>query len=778
MRPAGSRRSRDLHRRSQVTDTATRPGLGLPVVVLAVVGALAAALAGCHPTGWAPADVVLTMGLAAGVIVAASRARPWTWAVLVAPGLVLTTGWLFVVSVVALVVVALALLVPPPRRWQGALAAGLGVQVLLRLPATHLMGASVTGATAGVVALAVMPVIGSAWRAAGARARRQVRRAVVGALVFTGLATVGLGVAALSGRTGVQRGLLHAERGLDAAESGDQDRAADELDQSSAGFAQARQQFAAPWTWPARVVPVLGHYAVAASLAAEAGHSVAASGAAAARQVPYDQLSPKDGQVDLELLRSAGPPVDSAATALEDAAARVDGLDTTWLVPPLVHRLAGLRDDLRKTIPEARGAADAVRLAPAMLGGTGTRHYLVLFGNPAEARPLGGYVGAYGELTASAGRLELTRSSRTADLHLPAGPALPADPAGFEERYSGFQPTSHLGNVTASPDFGEVAVESARLFGMALAVHFDGVLYVDPYGLEALLKLTGPITVEGMSEPLTEHTTAAFLVHDQYTIFAERAERFDFLTEAATATFRLLTNAKLPEPRQAFKALYPAVQSGRLRFVAFDPAENDLLGQAGLTGSFPEAGSGDLIGLGSTNESPNKTDAFVHRSLRYEATLDTTHGTVDAVVTARVSNDAPLNLSSYVLSNRDLMEGVVGGRPFGSNSSLVSFYTPLLLDGAQIDGKEVAMTSQDDVGTHVYRAFITVVAGGTVEVVLHLHGPIDLSQAYQLTVVHQANVNDDTFELVVHDSDASSPAVQAEAPIVETRVLTFPVRAR
>ena len=498
----------------------------------------------------------------------------------------------------------------------------------------------------------------------------------------------------------------------------------------------------------------------------------------AARLVPYDQLSPKDGKVDLDLLRSVGPPVDAAATELERAAEQVEGLDTTWLIPPLTHRMAGLRDDLRKTVPEARRAADAVALAPAMLGGTGTRHYLLLFANPAEARPLGGYVGAYGELVASAGKLELTRSGRTADLHLPDGPPPAPDAAGFEDRYSRLQPTSHLGNVSVSPDFGAVAVESARLYGLALATHFDGVLYVDPFGLAALLKLTGPITVDGLDEPLTEHNTATFLLQDQYTRFGDRADRFDFLTEASTATFRLLTNAKLPEPRRAFDALYPAVRSGRLRFVAFDPAEGDLLDQAGLSGSFPDAAGGDLISLRSSNASPNKTDAFVHRSMRYEATVNSTDGTIDALVTVRVTNAAPLDLPAYVLSNRDLSEGIAGGRPFGSNSSLVSFYSPLLLDRAQLDGSDVAVTSQDDAGSHVYTTMMTVDAGSTGELQLQLHGHIQLDGSYRLTVAHQPTVNDDEVTVVVHGPDGPDLAPQGAFSLTEDRVLSYALGTR
>ncbi len=651
------------------------------------------------------------------------------------------------------------------------------MQVLLRLPGASVAGHAVPLASALVAGLAMAPACWSAWGRSGPQTRRRAVRVVVGAAAFCLVAGVGLAVAAVTGRSGIEQGRIHAERGLSAAEFGDQDQAADELDQSAAGFDQARSRFSAPWTWPARLVPVLGHYATGAAMAADTGYDVAVAGARAARQVPYDELSPRDGHVDVALLRSVGPPVDAAASELERAAARMEALDTTWLVPPLTARLDSLRDDLRKTVPEARRAAEAVRLAPALVGGDGTRHYLILFANPAEARPLGGYVGAYGVLTAADGKLELTASGRSADLHLAPG-ALSPPTTGFEDRYSALQPASHLGNVSASADFGEVAAEASRLYGSALATAFDGVVYADPDGLAALLKLTGPIAVDGLDQPLTEHNVADFLLRDQYALFGDRADRFDFLTETSAATFKALTSAKLPEPRRAFGALAPAVESGHLRFVSFDAAENELLAQADATGSFPDAHGGDLLSVRSSNASPNKTDAFMHRSVDYDATVDPRSGEVDAVATVRLTNDAPLNLPSYVLSNRDLANGVAGARPFGSNSTSLSLTSPLLLDGGELDGVDLPTTSQTDHGLHVYTTVVTVPAGGTVELRFRLHGRLDAAGDYQLTLVHQATANDDDVNVTLRSAQDARPAQVDAFTLTEDRVLTYAAGSR
>ena len=69
-------------------DTASAALIG----VLAVAAAVGAVLADTAPTGWRPTDVVLPALLAAGVTIAASKARRWTWLVLAATAALFARG--------------------------------------------------------------------------------------------------------------------------------------------------------------------------------------------------------------------------------------------------------------------------------------------------------------------------------------------------------------------------------------------------------------------------------------------------------------------------------------------------------------------------------------------------------------------------------------------------------------------------------------------------------------------------------------------------------------
>jgi hypothetical protein len=748
------------------------------IVALASVGAAAAA---CHPAGWEPADLALAAGTAGLVTWASARAGNRARLVLPAVALVAGTGWVVLVALAALALVALAFFFESRRhglaRVLGATAGGLGCNALLRLPqftlAAHWRWASApTGTTALVTTCACAPVLYSAWKASDDVVRHRIRVGALCAGLFVAVAMVGFTAAALVGRRDMSQGIYSAQRGLAAAERGNPTGAASELRTSADAFARARRDFDAPWTWPARLVPVLGQYAHAASELARAGYTVAAPTSRAATQVPYDELTAAPGRIDLSLLRSIVGPVARADTALREASRIVDQLDTSWLPAPLTSRLERYRHHLDSNVPEADRALEAVRLTPDLLGASGPRHYLVLFGNPAESRMLGGYAGAYAELTADGGRLSLTRSGRTEDLPDATGAAAAAsNRLGWPLPL--YTPSQHLGNVTGSPDFPAAAQAATELFRGALGSHLDGVLYVDPTGLAALVGMVGGIRVPGLDQPLTELNLAQFLLRDQYTRFSVRSERFDFLSATAKETFHLLTTRSLPAPVKLFEQLDPAVSGDHLQLWFADPATRHLLDEVGVSGRRHRDPSADQFDLRTSNLSQNKTDAFLQRTVTYETGRDAATGGSAADVTIDLHNGAPPGLSHYVLSNQWLRRNERGAPPLGSDTMLVAVTTTLALDGASVDGVSRTWSShptssgdEPDGAMHRYVTTVTVPAGATVEIRLHLRGGRSTSHSHGITFVHQPLANAD--HIVVLESEGSHTRRVAQFTLAET----------
>jgi len=108
----------------------------------------------------------------------------------------------------------------------------------------------------------------------------------------------------------------------------------------------------------------------------------------------------------LERLSVVATYADGALPLLEDASRALENVDTN-AVPESdrdrVAMLAGLVDDGRLAVREFVGISEVLA---SMLGRDGLRRYLVIFQNPSELRPTGGFMGSYAELDVLHGEIQ------------------------------------------------------------------------------------------------------------------------------------------------------------------------------------------------------------------------------------------------------------------------------------------------------------------------------------------------------------------------------------
>src|SRR6185295_2469578 len=138
-------------------------------------------------------------------------------------------------------------------------------------------------------------------------------------------------------------------------------------------------------------------------------------------------------------------------------------------------------------------------------------------GTPSETRELGGFVGNYAEVTADHGKLSLTQSGRSLDLSDPSGEqGFTLRDGAYQEPFAPYRVSQFFGNVSASANFADVADVAMQLYPQVTGQQIDGVFYMDPYALAALLDLTGPITLKDGNVKLNAKNAAQELLVDQY----------------------------------------------------------------------------------------------------------------------------------------------------------------------------------------------------------------------------------------------------------------------
>ena len=440
-------------------------------------------------------------------------------------------------------------------------------------------------------------------------------------------------------------------------------------------------------TFPARQIPIVAPQLRTLESIATIGVHTIPTARSAATDIDPDRLRLVNGRLDLATLASYRPIFDRLATETRAVRAELARLPRTWLLPPLEHQLARFETTVARADDSAQTADEAVAAAPFILGGSGTRTYLVAFVTPAEARGSGGLMANYGVLTATDGRLHLGRVGRGPSLDR-AGtqPKHLTGPPDYLARYGKFEPAQTWENVTMSPDFPSVGDVMAQLYPQSGGVAIDGVIEVDPFAMARLISLSGPVNIPGVPVTVNANNAVSFLFRDQYTLITDPIERADLLGDLARAVFDKLTSGHSARPATIAQALSPAIATEDLALWFGNDRSQAFARRIGADAALPPV-DGDSFGVIVQNAGGNKIDYYLQRrsgTRRRSPPPDTsTPMRSSRCATTHRATGVPL----YVIGN-----GL--GKPVGTNTLYLSLYSPLALETANIDGRPIDLLSE------------------------------------------------------------------------------------
>ena len=280
-----------------------------------------------------------------------------------------------------------------------------------------------------------------------------------------------------------------------------------------------------------------------------------------------------------------------------------------------------------------------INLVQRALGMERPRTYLVLFLNNTELRPGGGFIGAYAIVKMDKTNPSIIKVEGTEILDNRAPQNFPSEPPEPLKKYLKVA-RWNFRDSNWSPDFrvaSEKALELYRKEKGVEAENIDAVVGFTPTVLEEVLKISGPIVLNGQ-----EYTSENFTKKLEYEVefgYAKQGLHFDDRKKALVD----LTHLMLERLRfdvfkhwSEYMGILPRMLAEKqVAFYSKYPEEQSIIEAKQWAGALTSTG-GDYLQWVDANLGALKTDAVIDRSLAYslkqsgesytaEATMRFTH---------------------------------------------------------------------------------------------------------------------------------------------------------
>lgn len=314
-------------------------------------------------------------------------------------------------------------------------------------------------------------------------------------------------------------------------------------------------------------------------------------------------------------------------------------------------QFASLKNKLPVVNASLKNFLDYSRIFLDILGYNGPRKYLFLFQNNQEMRATGGFIGSYGILDISSGRV---KKLFVDDIYNPDGQlkARVIPPAPIQKMSAVW--TMHDANWF--PDFPTSAEKVSWFYEKTGGPTVDGVIAITPELLEDLLKVTGPIE-------MPEYDTVVDA--DNFTEVAQQEVEVEYDKElnqpkkfVADLTPKILdkvfSERGLASMMQTLKAFNSALAEKHLLLYSRNFNIEKLISDQKWSGEIL-ATDKDFLSVVDTNINGYKTDGVIDETISHSSEIQADGSVVDTVSITRKHNGGNENYDWWNKVNGDWM---------------------------------------------------------------------------------------------------------------------------
>ncbi|TLM81681.1 DUF4012 domain-containing protein [Pseudarthrobacter sp. NamE5] len=455
--------------------------------------------------------------------------------------------------------------------------------------------------------------------------------------------------------------------------------------------AKARADTGSPLWTLAALLPWIGPNLQAVTDVAVSADDIARLGAeplvSTFQSLDWKSLVPDQDGVDLAKLQAANPKLQAAAHAVTSSSERLNGIETSALLPQVVEPLVEAQTRLGELSESLEAATRAANIAPVMLGADSPRTYLLMVQNNAEPRATGGIPGALITLHLDKGLLTLGTQSSASAIGT-VSPPVQVDEIQ-KQIYSG-RLGKFMQDVNLTPDFPSAASTAQLIWEKHTGQKTDGIISVDPVALSYLLEATGGVSLaapEGVQLPseLTSHNVVTTLLSKVYTEIPAPDAQDVYFAMVAKQIFDALGNGR-SDPRLLVDAISKGAEEGRVLLWSSRPEEQRIIETHRVGGAITGLSVQPAqFGIYLNDGTGAKMDYYVKRTVKLikQCPRDGYSETVVQVTSTNTASESLADsLPTYVTGGGNF------GVPSGSVQTNVAVYGPVQaqIESAKLNG--------------------------------------------------------------------------------------------
>ncbi|MFA5130401.1 MAG: DUF4012 domain-containing protein [Patescibacteria group bacterium] len=342
-------------------------------------------------------------------------------------------------------------------------------------------------------------------------------------------------------------------------------------------------------------------------------------------------LSPSNKGL-LERLAALTAYAESAQPLLDEAAAALKDVDPSVIPPNALARFDSLSTLINDGQLAVREFMSAANLLATIMGRDEPRRYLVIFQNPNELRPTGGFMGSFAELDVDKGKIS--------HLEIPGGGTydlqgqlisqiIPPPPLQLVASRWEFQDSNW------SPDFASSAKTIRYFWEKSGGYSVDGIIAVNATVVRDLLALTGPIELPELGKTITSDN---FMDETQKAVELEYDKTENkpkkILSLMAPIMMKKLSSLDRDGMIRAFGILTSSIDAKDIQIALTNDDEMAIVNQEGWSGQMKTV-SGDALAVVEANIAGQKTDGVIHEAVKQNTNIAEDGSITDDVTLTR-----------------------------------------------------------------------------------------------------------------------------------------------